>query len=311
MQTATVINPPIQYNQRSIQVPTDDTRVRLEAPRYVFCIGDFIEAGDKRQLRSVGGWAGGLKIGNSETEGAPTMWRSNYIINRACFTPMETVATKAKADIDTKADSRFPGVYQVGEDEWVRQIFPGNDIIHLTDASFQEMGLVEISQLADTPFDLGVAQSLNRHFFPELDNWLGGKEAFPVLISDYITIIQKAPIETDAQAVTQNEMLESARNFTRYAEAQIEKNYQAIQRSRLTDMGGYGVKWSARTKLFAEQLGRTLEEDIASQIIPVDTKAKELELQEEANRLKREELEFLKAKWEMEAKQKEATKKDK
>lgn len=241
------------------------------------------------------------------------MWRSNFIINRACFTPLEVVATKADAGIDTKAESRFPGVYQIGEDEWLRQIYPGNDIQLLTDQSYREMGVVELSQLADTPFNLGTAQELNRKFFPELDNWLSGNEQspFPVLISDYVTMVERVNPTSDLEAITQSEILESAQRFTVYANNQIEANWQAIQRSRLTDMGGYGVKWKARTKLFAEQLGRTLEEDTSSQAIPVDTKSEELKLQAEANELKRRELDLLEQKFKAEAQIKEATKEKK
>ncbi len=245
------------------------------------------------------------------------MWRSNYIINRACFTPLEVVATEADAGIDKgqhDAKTRFPGVYQVDEDKWLREILPGNDIQLLVDSSHREMGVVELSQLADTPFDLGTAQNLNRRFFPELDAWLSGNETtpFPVLISDYVTMVERVSPTSDLEAITKDEILESARRFTTYASNQIETNFQLIQQSRQGNMSGYSVKWSKRTKMFAEQLGRTLEEDIASQVIPVDTKSKELELQEESNRLKREELEFLKLKFEAESKVKQVTeKKDK
>jgi hypothetical protein len=306
MQTQTALNPPITYNTGTVpQVPVDDAKVRLEATRYVACIGDFIEPGDKRQLASAGGWSGGLKVGASETEGAPTMWRSNYIINRACFTPLEVVATKAKADIDVTPSSRFPGVYQVGEDEFLRQIVPGRDMAHLNDDSFRVMGVVELTELADVDFGLGKAQALNRLFFPDLDKWLAGQEDFPILISDYETLINKAQVKSDSEAITQDQLLESARRFTIYANNQIEMNYQQIQRSRLVDMGGYGVRWSKRTKLFADQLGRTLEDDIASKVQEVASSdnADMIAVQRQANELKLRELELLEQRFKAEAKE--------
>lgn len=306
MQAAT-INPPVTYSGTPLVIPEDENKIRLEAPRYVFCIGDFIEQKDKRQLASAGGWTGGLKIGQNESTGAPTMWRSKGIINRAVFTPLEAQATQAHDDIDTRADSRFQGIHQVG-DIWLRQVLPGRDIAYVTDNEHREMGVVEISQLADVAFGLGLAQELNRKFFPELDKWLDGTEPFPTLLSDYETLIQTAKVNSDMELITQEEMMESVRRFTQYANAQIEANYQAIQRSRLVDMGGFGVKWSARTRLFAEQLGRTLEDDIASKVAETKNtdetalRAREIELREETNRIEREKLELLKMEFEAKSK---------
>lgn len=321
MQPQAAVNPPVKYNESARQIPKDDGKVRLEATRYVFNLGDFIEPGDKRQLRTVGGWTGGLRVGPSQTEGAPTMWRSNYIINRACFTPLETVATTAGSDVNPKdlPSARTIGTDDLGAPIIVREVLPGNDILMLQDDTFREMGVVEITELSDKPFNLGESVKLNRVFFPELDNWLAGETEFPVLLNDYIDIVNRASITSDAEAITQEQILESARRFETYARKQIETNRQAIMRVRQTDMGGYTVGWSQRTRLFARQLDITLEDDNvynqrekltisgSGTIEDPAIKAKEIELQEESNRLKREELEFLKEKWAVEAKVKEVT----
>jgi hypothetical protein len=306
MQTATV-NPPIRYNQSALQIPRDEGKVRLEAPRYVFVLGDFIEPADKRQLRDIGGWTGGLKIGSSPNEGAPTMWRTNYIINRGVFVPLETAATTANEDMKPKD---MPSVKTVGQDAAgnpinVREVLPGNDILLLQGDSFRQQGVVEITQLQDKPFNQ--AQELNRFFFPELDRWLEGSTAFPELLSDYVDIIRGARVESDAQAITQAEMIEAAQKFETYARAQIEANRQAVLQGRTTNMGGFSFKWSERTRMFAKQLGITLEDDniytnttIAAngQIEDPTIKARELELKEESNRIEREKLELLKLQYE-------------
>lgn len=249
------------------------------------------------------------------------MWRSNYIINRACFTPLETVATTAGSDVNPKdlPSARTIGTDDLGAPIIVREVLPGNDILMLQDDTFREMGVVEITELSDKPFNLGESVKLNRVFFPELDNWLAGETEFPVLLNDYIDIVNRASITSDAEAITQEQILESARRFETYARKQIETNRQAIMRVRQTDMGGYTVGWSQRTRLFARQLDITLEDDNvynqrekltisgSGTIEDPAIKAKEIELQEESNRLKREELEFLKEKWAVEAKVKEVT----
>jgi hypothetical protein len=291
-------NQPISYDEAVLRVPEDEGKIREEANRYVFSIGDFIQPSDKRQIE--GGWAGGLKIGNSQVQGAPTMWRTKYIINRAVITPLETRAVTPIAGCDPEVDKK---VTKYGDDEFLRTIVPGRDMMYLTDEEFLKMGVVEISSLVDK--DFSESRTLNRHFFPELDKWLGGTAEMPVALEDYKTIIESASIENDIQAVTQEEMLRSVRQFETYATEQIEKNFQIIEWVRSSNMGGYTVGWSQRTRLFAQQLGVTLKDDRAyggstkvdlrpNDTVPADLKIREIEAQEKANELKLLELEILK-----------------
>jgi hypothetical protein len=314
MQTATV-NQPISYTENAPQLPEDEGKIREEANRFVFSIGDFIQPGDKRQIE--GGWAGGLRIGSSQVQGAPTMWRTNYIINRAVITPLETRAVMPFAGADPEVDKK---VIKVGDDVYLRQIVPGRDIMYLTDEEFTKMGVVEISQLADK--DFLESRALNRHFFPELDNWLSGKTEMPVALNDYRTIIEAAKIENDVHAITQDEMLRSVRSFETYATEQIEKNFQIIEWVRSSKMGGYTVGWSQRTRLFAQQLGVTLKDDRAyggstqvdlkpNDTVPADLKIREIEAMEKANELRMRELEILEQKLKAESEIKQVTKKEK
>lgn len=284
---------PIRYSERATQMPVDQDKVRLEANRYVFCLGDFLEPHDKRLV--VGGWAGGVWIGASEDNGAPTMWRTNHVINKAVFTPLEPIAIQPKADYRDRD----------GKQVLQREVLPGNDIVFVADESHREMGIVELTKLADKPFSY--AQEVNRKFFPDLKKWLAGETPIPTLLNDYRGIVSQVKAVTEEDIVTKSEILESARLFEVYAKDQIERNRQAIERSRKTDMGGFTIGWHQRTRLFARQIGITLEDDnVYTQVTSggeaVDpNKERELKLQEEANELKRRELELLEQRWKAES----------
>lgn len=294
-----------------------DAGVDLRASRYVFCLGDFIEPGDKRQLRDIGGWMGGLRIAGSDTEGAPSMWRSHYIIYRATFTPLESIVIPAKADI---RDERL--VKKLGN-EFVMEVLPGQDMHLLGNESYRQQGVVEITALRDKIWNTGIAQDLNKIFFPDLEKWQSGTEDFPTLLSDYETIVEKVRPESDEIAQTRDQILESGRIFRAYASGQIEMNRQMVLQSRVKDMGGKTIRWSNRTRMFADQLGQTLEDDNVQGrekiVIRGDgvirdpeveaLKTREIEAQEEANRLKKQELELKMKEYEEKAKEETKTKK--
>jgi hypothetical protein len=292
MQTTTA-----QYNETRLTMPEDDG-VDRKAPRYVFTLGDFIEPGDKRQLRGVGGELGGLRVGLSPKEGTPTMWRTNGFIHRAHFVPLEITATVADSD-------HREGVRPLRDGISVYEVNPGGDAALLSEDSYKQQGVVELTALRNIAWAGGTAQALNKVFFPDLDGWREDPQGMPVLLSDYVSLVTKVDAQSDIIAQTKDEILESARAFAVYAKAQIEKNRQAIMRIRNTDAGGFTLGWQARTRLFAAQLGITLEDDnvftqeqitvSGAGVIREDTelKAREIAAQEEANELKRQELEFL------------------
>lgn len=229
------------------------------------------------------------------------MWRTNYYIYRATFTPLESRAINPKADM---RDSNHNHVSLV-------EAFPGDDCSYLTDEHYRRMGVVELSQLRNELWHSGKPLDLNKLFFPEIEAWQAGKE-FPTLLSDYVTLVQKVRAESDTIAITKDEILRSASSFKEYALDQIEKNRQMLNQMRTKDTAGFTMGWNPRTRLFAEQVGVKLEDDTVfnqpeqltvsgqgqiANSVNTEQKAKELELQEEANRLKREELEFLKAQY--------------
>lgn len=291
------MNTALEFSKERHVIPPRDT-VRRDIPRYVFCLGDFIPPNDKLQLDSVHAWAGGLRIGHSDTEGAPTMWQTKYVIYRGIFTPLEMTAIQSHADVKSRENQQNVGLINA---------LPGDDMLMLSDDSHREMGIVEITALANSPFAEGRAEALNKHFFPELDKWRARESEFPALLSDWVTLIQQAKETSNVIRQTKAEMLTSAQVFESYAKRQIELNRQRIMQTRQNDTGGFTVAWSPRTRLFAAQLGIVLEEDnIYSQKqerivvspsgeVQDEWRQREILAREEENRLRREELELRRA----------------
>lgn len=279
----------ITYKDQAAKLPPKPD-VAIDTPRYVACLGDFIEAIDKVQLRSIGARSGGLRIGSSDTEGCPTMWRTDYLIRRGAFTPLEMTVIPAKDDEKIHGDKPKP----VGE----RVKYPGSDITFVTDDEFRKQGVVEITALRGVLWASETPKALNLHFFPDLGLWLRGEKEFPKYLRIYEEMVRAAQIETDAHVTTQSELLESARAFRAYGLTQIEFNRQRILSTRNVDMGGFAISWSGRARLFAEQLEVKLEDEneIAPPTSSSPTDERHVAALEEANVLKREELDILRGK---------------
>lgn len=249
-------NPAITDNTVAAQLkPKHD--LALDAPRYLFSIGDFIVPQDKAQLRDVGGWAGGYRLGSAEHGGCPTAWIKNYMLIRGVFTPLAKRATPAFAGMEKNAEMRRSVAIAEGQivaNGGVYEVLPGEDIQTFTDDLYREMGFVEITALKGVEYSSGRAQALNRHFFPKLDEWLSGGE-FPKLLTEWEALIHDGIARASQREVkeTGNEMLRSCQNFRSYAEGVIERNRKLVDAA--VNMAGYTFGWSGYAKLFAEQLG--------------------------------------------------------
>lgn len=290
---------PFVFEHEPTVLPPRDA-VRLDLPRYVFCLGDFIEPNDKIQLMSLHSWIGGLRIGSSTNEGAPTMVRTNHIIYRGMFTPLELTAIPAHADVRTTETVMNGGKMN---------IMPGHDIKFLTSDDYSEMGVVEISALSGEPFATGAVERLNNTFFPDLAKWRTLEMEMPTLLADWVDLIRSVKASDQVVEQTRNEMLTSATRFNVYARKQIEINRQRIMQTRSIDTGGFTVGWSARSRLFASQLDIVLEDDnvyrenrdkiriassgeVQNSAELDDLRRRDVESREEANRIARESLEM-------------------
>mgnify|MGYP001590867320 CR=1 FL=1 len=281
---------PITYAEpdSKIQSRRDPNR---HLTRYVFCIGDHIPPEDKIGLRSVGGWAGGVYVGHSEHGGCPTMKRTKYLILRGAIVPLETTpfpksnAHRALAPNDEE--------YLQGSNTRAYTIYAGDSLNDLQAASYRAMGVVEITALSGQDWNTQEARNLQLHFFPQWGEWAKGKGKFPSLLSEWEDLIKDGQTRavTQAQYTTGEEMMESVRNFRTGALNHIERNRQLMNSTRNVNMGGFSIRWNPRSRLFAAQLGITLEDEVRiaeqNKISPNDEA-----LRREEMALKREEIEL-------------------
>lgn len=239
--------------------------VNRDKTRYVACLGNHLESGDARQLNSIGGWAGGIWVGHSEVEGAPTMRRTHHMILRGLFTPLETRALMRKADHKELEQHREIYLDGPGVPPFTRgyTAYAGDDLAYVQSDRYRPLGVVEITPLMGVEWNTELRRSLQNFFFPEWEQWQQGRGSIPNLLSDWRDLVKSAQNRAQYQSheIIAEELLESARLFEIYATNQIEKNRQAIQSMRAADHGGQYVGWHNKCRTFAAQLGITLEDE--------------------------------------------------
>lgn len=255
---------PVFYKEDNTKL-TSRIDVNRELTRYIFSIGDHLEPSDKESHKSVGGKIGGIWVGHSEVEGAPTMKRTNYMMYRGGIIPIETTAVGRKADhreVDRRDENFLQGD---GVPAGVRgyTIYAGDSLNYLQSDRFRRKGVVEITGLMGRPWSAGDAKQLQIHFFPDWTKWLAQEAPAPVYLDDWESTIREGSLRatTELESMTGAEMLESGRLFRVYAHAHIERNRQIIQSQRSTNTGGFFVNWNARSLLYAQQLKIQLEKE--------------------------------------------------
>lgn len=298
---------PAVYNTNLGAELGSNTRVDRNITRYVMCIGDHIEPKDKASLESLGANIGGLRVGLTPTEGCPSLRRTNGIILRGAIVPMERVVLPKRAD-QRSSESNLE-TYIAGTSIRGYTVYPGDDISYLLSDYYASTGVVEAEALKGIEWTTGAALDAQKHYFPEWLKWLEGKTAAPVLLSDWETFIRSGINSATGPVIERigEQMIESARLFRQNALDHIERNRQLILSKRSADTGGFYVSWSAKSRLFAKQLGILLEDE---NVIAADTAVKasdnteliaamaedrklrmeELEAQREQNRLMAESL---------------------
>lgn len=250
-----------QYNNTAVGL-ADRVDANKEKPRYVFCLGDHTSDQDKAGFESIGGHFGGLWVGHSETEGCPTMKRTNFMIYRGAITPLETTAIPKKAD--HRERERQNENFLVGKDvpPGVRgyTVYAGNDLNYLQSDRFRPMGVVELQALKYKSWTESNALQLQLLLFPRWNDWLNGVKA-PVLLDDWMMEVNNAFNKfPDLQAFS-TDVFESSRLFRTYGLGHIERNRQQIMAKRSVDTGGMFVSWSGTSRLYAKQLGVVLENE--------------------------------------------------
>lgn len=281
----------IEDEQQEPQLPAPPD-IAIDVVRYVACLGDFIVPGDKAQLRGLGSRAGGYRVGVHDIGGCPTMWRKKGMILRGQFTPLEKTVIGAHVD-ERRDKGEMEDATPIGE----RMKYPASDITYLTDGDFFKMGFTELTALRGHEWADEFAKDMNLHFFPDFNLWRQGEKPFPTFLRIYEDFIGSADILTEEQNTTQLELLDSVRRTRTWMIDQIEFNRARIQSTRNVDMGGASFKWSAQSRLFAEQLEITLERENdvapAPKAVVTQTDERYIAAMEEQNRLKARELELM------------------
>lgn len=242
--------------------------VNRDLTRYVFCIGDHIEPRDKVSLSSIGAYMGGTYIGASDLEGAPTMKRTRHFLMRGFITPLETTAYPKAADHRPQDLRDETYITMGGNNIRAYTVYPGDSINFLQSDRFRSLGIVELSQLVgkDWETDAEYISWLQKTLFPDMEEWLSGAK-MPVLLSDYEKILRSSYSRIEESGadldvlVTIDEALESVRLFRNYAMGHIERNRQFMLSLRSNNAQGFYYGWNEKSRLYARQLGVTLEDD--------------------------------------------------
>jgi len=288
---------PLDFETTSVRL-SSKTDVNRDKIRYVACLGNHLEPTDARQFRDIGGWAGGIWVGASESEGCPTLHRTHHMILRGLFSPLETRPVMKKADhreIDGYRETYIDGP---GIPPFTRgyTVYAGDDLKFLQSDRYRPLGVVEITPLMGVEWNTELRRSLQQFFFPEWSYWQKGVGEIPQLLDDWIDLVKQAQVRAQYEnhAVIAEELLESARLFRIYANNQIEKNRQMIQSMRSTNHGGQTVGWHNKSRMYAAQLGITLEDERTIAPTSLATEGLVAELRED-RKLRTQELEMQKA----------------
>lgn len=198
---------------------SDDAQIRVEATRYVFFAGDLLTPERKRDRED-------FARGGEEYDSL-CLVRTRRFIPRCAVVPLETSAQFVTRDQvpDGVRTLRFP---TTPPHLFGLPAYPGEHIIPLaivpSDAS---RGIVELSALADSPWESGLAQSVQEHFFP-------AAEEVPIelrRVEDIIT--HRASLTRDERFRRSGEqMLESCRQFRAYAQARIDREHALLKEGK-------------------------------------------------------------------------------
>lgn len=259
-QTPTAAQPQF-YEETAVGLTTRQDPNK-DKTRYVFSIGDHIPDDEKRQFESVNAFFGGMWVGHSEIAGAPTMRRTHYMLYRGAITPLETTAIPRKADhrpVERSQISYLEGK-NVPPNIPGYTVYAGDDLNFLQNDNFRPMGVVELQPLRYKTWEQSNARQLQLLLFPRWNDWLMGAKA-PNLLDDWVNEVMQSFNRHPELRVFENDIFESQRLFRSYALNHIEQNRQVIMAKRNVDTGGMYIGWNNRSRLYAAQLGVTLEQE--------------------------------------------------
>lgn len=238
-------------NDELTLVADDTAGVPLEAPRYIFTVGDFLDPARKDQLEH-------LRRGGDELLSNPCLRRTtNRFLPKCAITPLEFWGEELAWDLFPKegVSVRPPVKLRgVAKQEHAGRIFPelffyphypGELIRDAIDAGNEPRGVVEIAQLQAVPWESGEAQAAQEVIFPV--NW-----AIPIQLRLVEEQIQRAADKNSSDIKNiAGDMLTSCAQFRRYGLNIIgRENTQIAQRV----MHQHVYSYSPKCRSLAEQL---------------------------------------------------------
>lgn len=238
-------------NDELTLVADDKLGVPLEATRYIFTPGDYLDPARKDQLEH-------LHRGGDELLSNPCVRRTtNRFLPKCAITPLEFWGEELAWDLFPKEGiSVRPPVKLKGvrKQESAGRIFPelffyphypGELIRDALDAGREPRGVVEITQFQAVPWESGEAQAAQEVIFPS--SW-----PIPTQLRLVEEQIQRAADTngSDIKSIT-DEMLTACEQFRRYAMTIIgRENTQIAQ--RVVHMHTYS--YSPKCRMLADQL---------------------------------------------------------
>lgn len=229
-------------------IADDKLGVPLEATRYIFTPGDYLDPARKDQLEH-------LRRGGDELLSNPCVRRTtSRFLPKCAITPLEFWGEELawdlfpKEGISVRAPVKLRGVdkresvpnSRIFPELFFYPHYPGELIRDAIDAGHEPRGIVEISQLRTVPWESGEAQAAQEVIFPV--DW-----AVPIQLRIIEEQIQRAAAANGSDIKDMaNEMLTACEQFRRYAMTIIGKeNTQIAQRMVHQHVYSYSPKCHA------------------------------------------------------------------
>lgn len=277
--------------------------INRDAPRYVILFGDYMLPTKKRDMQIFDG----IHLGGTwfDVGQVPALWRTQGFIFRGKITPLLKKSFKMGADerevaenkgdqaviVDANGETNIPGHF--------RTVFP-YDSLQSVQALGRISGIVEIEELHKVDYNSGIIQEIQDFIIPGWNDILAGAKPFPFVLNDAIALIEsrkRATSETLIRAIC-DRYLESADVFRVWANSEIDRNKMGYDKG--VNEQGHRQPITELAQMLAEQIGRRIDttqpivvQAGAPQTAPADRDLEERRIaaMEEANRLKRLELE--------------------
>ncbi len=238
-------------NAELSMIADDASGIPLEATRYIFSPGDYLDPARKDQLPH-------LRRGGEELLSNPCLRRTtNRFLPRCAITPLEFWGEELawdlfpKEGVSVRAPIKLRGVVkQESAGRLFPELFfyphyPGELIRDAIDAGNESRGIAEITWLRNVDWETGEAQAIQNTIFPA--DWLLPRELR--LVEERIN--KAADENTSSIKDICGEMLDACDKFRRYGLSVIgRENTQIAQRVAHIHVYSY----SPKCRSFAEQL---------------------------------------------------------